>query len=210
MKRLYGIRIARMHTRRRISGNYARPEFRRCQHQGASSTMAGFHEQLSAKAALSQCRRDQQEVSAVMPRQHHQRGALALLLLALAGCQSGHPTSKAIADQLSASSDRRIDLATIAPGDWERVCILGPYSNDAAAVRILGFQWPVELSTDIEWDEGISLLLFVKDGAVTDHVELPRRSGDFAPLSGRCFLRSDARFLQVPSTTRGLPGLMPE
>lgn len=145
-----------------------------------------------------------------MPRQHHHRSALALLLLVLAGCHSGSPVSRAIADQFSASGNRRVDLASAVPGEWERVCILGPYSNDAAAARTLGFRWSAETLTGIEQNDGISLLVFVKDATVADYVEHPRDSGDFTNLSGRCFPRAGARFVQVPKPASGWPGLFPE
>lgn len=145
-----------------------------------------------------------------MFRRHHPRSPLALLFLVLAGCQSGNPVSRAIADQFSASGGRRVDLASAVPGEWERVCILGPYSDDAAARRTLGFEWRAEVLTGIAQNDGISLLVFVKDGAVAGYVEHPRRYGDFTNLSGRCFPRSGSKFVQAPNPTKGWPSLLPE
>ncbi|WP_257385206.1 hypothetical protein [Tahibacter caeni] len=144
-----------------------------------------------------------------MPDQYRYRNMLAPFLVVLAGCQFNNPTSTAIADQFSASGRRSVDLASAAPGNWDRVCVFGPYSDDAAAGQTLGFQWPAETLTDIEWNEGISLLVFVRGSSVIDYVEHSRRSGDFTNLTGRCFPRANARFLQVAHPAKGWPGLFP-
>lgn len=143
-----------------------------------------------------------------MPHERHYRSVLALCLV-LAGCQSGKSISTTIAVQFSESEHTSVDLASAVPGNWDRVCILGPYSDDAAAAQTLGFKWPAETLTDIEFNDGISLLVFVRDRTVVNYVEHPRRSGDFTNLSGRCFPRASTRFLQVAHPAKGWAGLFP-
>ncbi len=138
---------------------------------------------------------------------HFRREMSILLLVALTGCHGS--ASSTIESQFSVSGRKRVDLAAAVPGDWDRVCILGPYSGDDVANRTLGFKWPAETLTDIEQDEGISLLVFVKDKSVIGHVEHSRGSGDFSNLTGRCFSRANAKFMQVDHPAKGWPGLFP-
>jgi hypothetical protein len=95
------------------------------------------------------------------------------------------------------------------PGSWDRVCVLGPYSNNAAAAQILGFEWHVESNSSISTNEGISLLLFVQGTSVASYVEHRRNQGDFSNLTGRCFTREQAKFKQVAHPANGWPGLFP-
>jgi len=138
---------------------------------------------------------------------HFYRWVLVLMLVAPTGCRDS--SSSSIANQFSASGRKGVDLAAAVPGNWDRVCILGPYSSNAVAAQTLGVEWPAETLTDIERDDGISLLFFVRDKSVIDYVEHSRGSGDFSNLTGRCFSRSKAKFLQVVKPVKGWPGLFP-
>jgi hypothetical protein len=133
------------------------------------------------------------------------RPVIAVMLLVLSACRGADSSS--IADQFSASES--VDLATAVPGDWDRVCVLGPYSNNALAAQALGFTWPVETLTEIEHNDGISLLVFVQGEAVAKHVEHSRRSGDFSNLTGRCYSQANAKFVYVSEPVKGWPGLFP-
>lgn len=134
-------------------------------------------------------------------------GALVLTIAALCGCSD--PASSSIAEQFSASEGRRVDLGSAVDGNWDRVCVLGPYSTDSDAAEALGFSWPAEALTDIARDDGISLLIFVREKSVLKFVEHPRRFGDFSNLSGRCFARKSAKFVQIARPAKGWPGLFP-
>jgi hypothetical protein len=159
-----------------------------------------------APAASTDADRSPADAGAVAHRHFH-RSVLAIAFAALAGCHD--PTAASIAGQFAASGRRDVDLAAAVPGDWDRVCILGPYSRNAAAARALGFEWPAETSSDIASDDGISLLVFARGRSVTAHVDYPRGSGDFSNLAGRCFPRADAKFVQIAHPARGWPGLFP-
>lgn len=131
--------------------------------------------------------------------------AIAMLL---SGCQQEDQLSDRIQQALSGHD--QVDLATTIPGDWVRVCILGPYSDNASASKVLGFEWNVESRSSIKSNEGITLLLFVRDNETVASTEYPRRFGDFSNLSGRCFSRTRARFVQVDKPNTGWPGLFPQ
>ena len=125
----------------------------------------------------------------------------------MSACTSQDKTSAAIADSLRASEGKWVDLAQAVPGDWERVCFLGPYSENTIARKTLGFDWNAAWKTAIQENEGITLLLFVRGNEVLNYVEHPRSKGDFTNLSEQCFVQRDAVFIQDSKPGRGWPGL---
>ena len=142
-----------------------------------------------------------------MPHSNRCASVCLFLLAALAGCQNR--TSTAIASQYAASGGATIDLASAVPVGWDRVCVLGPYSNNTAAAKTLGFEWPAESRSSIATNEGISLLVFVQGNSVASYVEHRRDQGDFSNLTGRCFAREHAKFRQLAHPAKGWPGLFP-
>ncbi|MES2322295.1 MAG: hypothetical protein V4633_08545 [Pseudomonadota bacterium] len=133
---------------------------------------------------------------------------LALMSLLMAcGCTPRQAISEAIAQQFTRSGGSHVDLATAAPGPWEKVCILGPYSDNAVVQKTLGFAWNAEEKSTILLNDGISLLVFVQGNTVVAYVEHPRGSGDFSNLTATCHARSLASFAHVATPVRGWPGL---
>ena len=130
--------------------------------------------------------------------------------LAVAGCTPGPGISMEINGQFRDSQGGDVDLAKAYPANWDRVCILGPYSDNATAKSALGFDWDIEGQTAIHTNDGLSLLLFVRQDKVLAAVEHPRAMGDFTKLSGKCFARARARFYQVQRPEAGGPGLFPK
>ncbi len=135
-----------------------------------------------------------------------QIGLLIALTTALAGCGSER-ISEAISEQLDAT--QAVDMRTAAPGEWDRVCVLGPYSGDQVARDTLGFNWPAESRSSIHESDSISLLLFTRREQVAHAVEHPRDKGDFSALSGRCFLPEQAQFVRSAQATEGWPEMVP-
>ena len=136
---------------------------------------------------------------------------LAAIVGAAAGCSEADPAiSVSIAGQFRRSAGGNVDLVEANPGEWDRVCVLGPYSDNAAAKRTLGFDWDVEGRTPIRRNDGIAVLLFVRGKEVTEHIEHPRNLGDFVPNSGKCIARANARFYQASETKEKPAGLYPK
>jgi hypothetical protein len=127
----------------------------------------------------------------------------------LAACgRPGAEVSGEIGRMFQQSGGTSVNLAQIVPGNWDELCVLGPYSDNRAARQALGFDWNAEAKTSIHDNEGIALLLFVRDGKILEYVEHPRADGDFANLSGKCFSRDDAAFVHDPTPVTGWPGLV--
>jgi hypothetical protein len=129
------------------------------------------------------------------------------ICLILVGCVERNAVSSAIARQFAESKGTSVNLTTAVTVKWEKVCILGPYSNNNSAKRTLGFEWNAESKTSIRTNEGISLLLFVSENKVINYVEHKRCSGDFSNLTTQCFPKEGAQFVHDPKPAKGWPGL---
>ena len=115
-----------------------------------------------------------------------------------------------IAAQFRDSAGGGVDLTKSYEADWDRVCFLAPYSSNATASATLGFDWDAEGKTAIKRNDGIVLLLFVHAKQVAAYAEHPRNLGDFAHLSGQCFPRAQARFVQRSESNQGPAGMYPQ
>lgn len=131
------------------------------------------------------------------------------ILIAVAGCTVNDSTSATIAKQFAESKGSSVSLAAAVPSAWEKVCVLGPYSNNNIAKKTLGFEWNAEEKTSIHTNESISLLLLVQGRQVVSYVEHPRNHGDFSNLTTQCFPREKAQFFHDPIPTKSWPGLFP-
>lgn len=117
--------------------------------------------------------------------------AILGLLALLSGCFS--ETTSAPTLNLS-YADTPIDLAKHVNGDWQKVCILGPYSDNELVQEVVGFSWPLESLSSVWANDGVSLLIFIKDEFVQSHFEVSRGKYDFNSLDEQCIDKSDAIF----------------
>ncbi len=137
--------------------------------------------------------------------------AFCLLVLIQAGCEPSHSdVSEELTRQFQASGRSFVDLAEVLPSPWEKVCIIGPYSDRKSVNTTLAFDWPEMSQSSIETNNEIGLLLFLKGGKVVEWMEHPRRDGDFTNLSRQCFPRDKAIFEHLINPPKGYPGLFPK
>jgi hypothetical protein len=116
--------------------------------------------------------------------------SLALVALCLSACTN--PTdniSTKLTAQFDSSNSRLIDISRIGPKVWDRFCVLGPYTMNDEAAKILGFEWNVEQHSSVTTDDWINLLAFVSRNEVVAYAEHPRNKGDFLKLEPRCLSR---------------------
>ena len=83
-------------------------------------------------------------------------------------------------------------MALVGPSAWERVCVLGPYTNNERTEKILGFKWDSEAKTSIGGNDGINVLAFVQGSQVIAYTEHPRSKGDFSKIEPKCLTRDQA------------------
>ena len=124
------------------------------------------------------------------------RGHLFLAFtLLLAACSQDQGISRALA-KIVDSNSATVDMAAVGPSSWERVCVLGPYSSNERAEQILGFRWDANDKSSIGSNDGINLLVFVRNQEVLAYTEHPRNKGDFLKLDSRCLGRSNAALIR--------------
>jgi len=105
----------------------------------------------------------------------------------LAGCQD--------VDTLRVQPNQsRVDLSQEIQGNWTRVCVIGPYSDNEQASRIVGFAIDVERPSDIERSDAIVLIAVIDAEQSASLLRVERNIADFAALSGECFRRTQAVF----------------
>jgi hypothetical protein len=122
---------------------------------------------------------------------------LAVLLCFVAGlvaaCKRSDPSISAmITAQFDASSSVPVNLGLVGPSSWDRVCVLGPYSTNEDAERVLGFKWDLERETSINLHDSFNVLVFIHNNMVVAFTEHPRHKGDFRDITPRCLERSNA------------------
>ena len=136
---------------------------------------------------------------------------IAALAATAAACSGDGGLAGSIHDQFKRSGKRSVDLGTAVPGPWQRVCVIGPYMDNAATRKTLGFAWDSEKVSDVAQNEAKVLLVFVDAGdRVAAFVDYRRDRGDFSNLAGQCFARPDAVFEQVSRPLHGWSGLFPK
>lgn len=145
-----------------------------------------------------------------MPHRSRRPVLAFFVCLVAVGCASRDASSLAIAGQFDESKGTSVNLAAAVPGNWEKVCVLGPYATNKTAKKALGFEWSAESKTSITANEGISLLLFVQENKVTAYVEHPRNHGDLSNLTAQCIPREKAQFVHDQKPAKGWPGLFPK
>lgn len=68
---------------------------------------------------------------------------------------------------------------------WDRVFFFEPYTHPSSIDDVLGFFWLESRFTTIESNDGITLIVFVDNRHVVQHLEFPRNLGDFASLNNK-------------------------
>lgn len=117
----------------------------------------------------------------------------AILPLLVSACVgNSNEISAQIESQFKASATAPVNLALVGPLSWEQVCVLGPYTNNERAEKVLGFKWDAEGKTSIAGSDGVNVLAFVKNHEVIAFTEHPRNIGDFSKLEPRCLARAQA------------------
>lgn len=127
-----------------------------------------------------------------------------------AAARRGNDVGAMIDAALAASSGERLDLSALPTAKpWDRVCVLRPYTDNAAARPVLGLEgWDIEMYSAIATSDSICTLVFIDGKRVSYVYELPRGKADLASLGGRCFARAAARLarsraaLFLPSADR--------
>jgi hypothetical protein len=92
-------------------------------------------------------------------------------------------------------ADQPVDFASVWDSDWDRVYFFPPYSPASDIERTLGIQWPGLGGSEIERSDGVTLIVFTRNGRVVRSFDHPRNQGDFSSLHRPAgFTKAEARF----------------
>lgn len=81
--------------------------------------------------------------------------------------------------KMETEADSIISIYNITTFEWEEMYIFTPYTGIDSINSRLGFTWYGAKKTHIYQDDGINLLVFVKDERVVSYSRFPRDLGDF-------------------------------
>lgn len=121
-------------------------------------------------------------------------GTLALNSVLLAGCNAQgfsinrDSINRALSAQLAASN--AVELSSFGSSDWEKLCVIRPYTNNDAAKALLGFDWDAEGLTGIDMHDSFYVLAFVQGNKVTAHTKMARDERELLSLEPACVERS--------------------
>lgn len=134
------------------------------------------------------------------------RIAIVCFCLAVAGTiwvAKSDSLSGALWRQFQRGPGAEISFASLAPYEWDRVFIFGPYTPHKDIHNSLGFHWAGVSRTNIGDHDGITLVVFVRGNEVVEWFEHPRNRGDLAKLpNGKGYAQGRAKF-EVKSEADG-------
>ncbi|HEX8474450.1 MAG TPA: hypothetical protein VF666_10485 [Pyrinomonadaceae bacterium] len=128
----------------------------------------------------------------------------------------GSATTMNLQERLASAIERKrnntaqvtVDLKTLSNLDWDKFYTFAPFTPADEIRRALGFDWSGLARTGIDRRDDINLLVFVKDNAVVEHVEYPRRRGDFYKIKRPEGFRPDEAIFEVREENQGEPWLV--
>ena len=85
---------------------------------------------------------------------------------------------------------------------WDRVCMFGPYTNNAKAKSVLNMNWNIEERSQIHVSDSVNALVFLYQGSVNQVIDLKRGIADFQDLD-MCLNRNQANF-EIRTDANGL------
>ncbi|WP_342807992.1 hypothetical protein [Alteromonas sp. M12] len=130
------------------------------------------------------------------------RFIVLLLLFAIVSCAKFETAPTRTFDISSGVVDLSIEVG----GNWDKVCFITPYTDNAGAKEVLGFDFNVEEKSGISILDGITLVIATKGSQVIEYFETPRSNIDFSSLNSGCFSKFNAKF-KVVKDNNGWPNV---
>lgn len=123
------------------------------------------------------------------------RAAVASAALGALGACSGADAflDAQLEHQLGKAGATTLELGLVGPANWTRACVLGPYTTDARARALLGFDWPVEGRSGVTRGDERFLLVFTDGRQVLGYVERRRAAAEPTTLDPPCVARAAAQ-----------------
>lgn len=88
-----------------------------------------------------------------------------------------------LSKSLSSPAIKEIDFSSLGVSfAWDKLCIFGPYTDNAKARRVINLDWNIEDRSEIHYSDSINALVFLFEGKVNQVVDLKRGIADFSKL----------------------------
>ena len=94
--------------------------------------------------------------------------------------------SSKLTNQFKNNTNKVIVFNEITDFYYDKVCIFRPYTNNEYAESKLGFKWDIEEKTNININDGINIIVFIKNNKVLTYFKHRRDEGDFSKHGGKC------------------------
>jgi len=117
--------------------------------------------------------------------------------------------SRAVLAQVEGDPAGVVDFTRVGPSDWERVYFFHPYTPPEYVQQSLGFRWPDVNQTSIASNDGVNLVVFVRDERVVGWFEHPRNRGDLMGLATAAGFPRDRAQFRVSRDQEGRAVLFP-
>jgi hypothetical protein len=141
---------------------------------------------------------------------------LAVLLAPLLACEpDDRPRTAVLHAHIRSAVERGpgtvLALDSIAPGEWKRVYVFGPYTPFPLIAACLQASPSERLTHGIEKRDAINLLIFEFEDGSLQSIAVPRRGADFGPEAiTAAYTRADARFITRNPPSNSWGQLAPE
>jgi hypothetical protein len=104
--------------------------------------------------------------------------------------------SRALWRQVERGPGSIVDFTKLGPPDWDKLFIFHPYTPKSSLNEALGYRWPDAERSTIEWNEGVMLVVFMREGRVVGWFDHPRNRGDLQDVaSTEGYPREKAQFI---------------
>ena len=117
------------------------------------------------------------------------------VLFGALSCRPNEEVAEGIASAVDQGPGTRLKLADNTDFEWDKVCIFGPYTEDARIDTVTGISGAAKRAHDIRSNDGINVVMFIDNDRIVRAVSVRRDLGDFGPeLVSRCYLKDEAVF----------------
>lgn len=78
--------------------------------------------------------------------------------------------------------------------NWDQLYLIPPYANLKEEIRKMNLKTNVKIESNINYDDTINLMVFIKDKEIVSYVNFPRKKGDFNLVKSKMFEANNSKF----------------
>ncbi|WP_088011271.1 hypothetical protein [Gottfriedia acidiceleris] len=78
--------------------------------------------------------------------------------------------------------------------NWDQLYLITPYADLKEEIRRMHLKTNVKIESNINYDDTINLMVFIKDKEIVSYVNFPRKKGDFNLVKSKMFEANNSKF----------------